>query len=60
MWTFTDVNFADLAENVGALGIRVEKPSDFAPALERAIAANRPVVIDVRTHIEVVAPPAGS
>jgi acetolactate synthase-1/2/3 large subunit len=56
LWTYTDVNFAKIAEDMGALGIRVEKPADFAHALERALAAKRPVVIDVVTDIEAIAP----
>ena len=31
LWTYTQVNFARIAEDMGALGIRVEKPADFAP-----------------------------
>jgi acetolactate synthase-1/2/3 large subunit len=58
LWTYTQVNFARIAEDMGALGIRVEKPGEFAPALKKALAANRPVVIDVVTDIEVLAPPA--
>jgi acetolactate synthase-1/2/3 large subunit len=58
LWVFTDVDFAAVAENMGAIGIRVEKPSDFAPAMERALEADRPVVIDVVTDIEAVAPVA--
>jgi len=60
LWTFTQVNFARIAEDMGALGIRVEKPGDFAPALQKALAANRPVVIDVVTDIDVLAPPPAS
>ena len=56
LWVFTEVDFARLAEDMGAVGIRVEKPSDFAPALERALTAERPVVIDVITDLEAVAP----
>ena len=56
LWTFTDVNFARLAEGMGAMGIRVEKPSEIGPALERALAAGRPVVIDVVTDVEAIAP----
>ena len=37
LWTFNPVNFARIAEDMGALGIRVEKPGDFAGALERAL-----------------------
>src|SRR5260221_5344406 len=56
LWTYSKVNFARIAEEMGALGIRVEKPGDIAPALERALAAERPVVIDVVTDIEALAP----
>ena len=52
------VNFAKIAEDMGALGIRVEKPADFPAALARALAANRPVVIDVVTDIDAIAPTA--
>jgi acetolactate synthase-1/2/3 large subunit len=58
LWTYTQVNFARIAEDMGAMGIRVEKPGDFAPALAKAIAANRPVVIDVVTDIDAIAPTA--
>jgi acetolactate synthase-1/2/3 large subunit len=58
MWTYAPVNFANVAENLGAMGIRVEKPADFAPALEQALSANRPAVIDVATDIEAIAPVA--
>jgi acetolactate synthase-1/2/3 large subunit len=56
LWTYKPVNFARLAEDIGALGIRVEKPGDFAPALARALAAKRPTVIDVASDIEALAP----
>ena len=56
LWTFSRVNFARLAEDMGALGMRVEKPGDIAPALEQALKADRPVVIDVVTDIEALAP----
>jgi acetolactate synthase-1/2/3 large subunit len=58
MWTYNDVDLAKVATDMGALGIRVDKPGDLRPSLERALAAGRPAVIDVRTDIEVTAPPA--
>jgi len=58
LWTFNRVNFARIGEEMGALGIRVERPTDFAPALERALAAGRPAVIDVVTDIDAIAPTA--
>ncbi len=56
LWHFTDVNFATIAENMGAVGIRVEQPSELPGALEQAFAANRPVIIDVVTDIDALAP----
>jgi acetolactate synthase I/II/III large subunit len=60
LWTYTKVNFARIAEEMGAIGIRVEKASDFAPALHHAYAADRPVIIDVVTDIDALAPLAVS
>ena len=58
LWTYRPMNFAKLAEDMGALGIRVERASDIAPALQKALAADRPVVIDVVSDIEALAPTA--
>ena len=58
LWTYRPMNFAKLAEDMGALGIRVERPDGIAPALARALAANRPAVIDVATDIDALAPTA--
>jgi acetolactate synthase I/II/III large subunit len=49
MWGFSKVDFARVAESLGCLGIRVEKPAEMARALEQALAAQRPVVIDAVT-----------
>ncbi len=43
------MNFARIAEDMGALGIRVEQPAAFPAALAQALAADRPAVIDVVT-----------
>ena len=40
------VDFVKLAEAMGAVGIRVEKKEDFAPAFRKAMGLGRPVVID--------------
>jgi acetolactate synthase-1/2/3 large subunit len=58
MWTYRDVDFARIGEEMGALGIRVDRPGDLAKALDQALSAGRPVIVDVHTDIEVVAPPA--
>jgi len=41
--------YAQYAEMLGLEGIRVEEPEEIVPALERALAAKRPVVLDVVT-----------
>jgi acetolactate synthase-1/2/3 large subunit len=58
LWTFGKVNFARMAEDMGALGLRVEQASAFPAALHQALAAGRPAVIDVVTDIEALAPTA--
>jgi len=58
LWTFNKTNFARIAEDMGALGIRVEHASAFPAALARALAADRPAVIDVVTDIDALAPVA--
>ncbi|MGB5079699.1 MAG: thiamine pyrophosphate-binding protein [Burkholderiales bacterium] len=60
LWTYRMVNFARIAEEIGALGIRVEKPAELGPAIRRALAAGRPTVIDVVADIEALAPLAVS
>ena len=60
LWTFTDVDFARVAESIGATGIRVEKPADLRPAVEQALWAGRPAVVDVVTDCEVLAPVAAA
>jgi acetolactate synthase-1/2/3 large subunit len=60
LWTFNKTNFARIAEDMGALGIRVENADAFAGALAQALAAERPAVIDVVTDIDALAPLAVS
>ena len=56
LWHFTKVNFANIAEEMGAVGIRVEDPSEIKGALEKALKMDRPVIIDVVTDIDALAP----
>ncbi|MET7608685.1 thiamine pyrophosphate-requiring protein [Streptomyces avermitilis] len=44
-----DVPYADFARSIGLDGVRVEKPSDVEGAWQRALAADRPFVLDFRT-----------
>ena len=49
LWRFNDTNFAAIAENMGALGIRVEKPGEIREAIKQAMASGRTAVVDVAT-----------
>jgi acetolactate synthase-1/2/3 large subunit len=56
LWVHNEVNFARIAEEIGAVGIRVEDPAQLRPAFEQALAADRPVLIDVTTDLDALAP----
>lgn len=61
---FGPTNFADVARMFGLRGIRVEDPSQLAPALKEAMASDETVIVDVATDIDCRAPepwlPAGA
>jgi len=40
-------DFAQLAESAHILGLRVEKPGELRPALEKALAHDGPALVDV-------------
>ena len=48
-----DFHFARYAEMLGLTGLRVDQPDQIGPAWDKALAANRPVVIEVVTDPEV-------
>ena len=49
LWHYTKVNFARIAEDMGAVGIRVEKPAEIGPAIEKR-AEGRPAGDHRRRH----------
>jgi len=53
-------DFAAWARAAGAEGVTVSKSEDFKGALEHAIAANRPYLIDVHVDAHVRPPPTGT
>jgi acetolactate synthase-1/2/3 large subunit len=53
---FGPTNFADVARVFGLRGIRVEEPSQIAPALKDALASDETVIVDVATDIDARAP----
>jgi pyruvate dehydrogenase (quinone) len=46
--TLPSVDYAAFASSLGLEGIAVDKPDDIGPAWDRALAADRPVLLDVR------------
>ncbi|MFD8256716.1 thiamine pyrophosphate-dependent enzyme, partial [Streptomyces werraensis] len=44
-----DLPYADIARRIGLDGVRVEKPKQVEDAWDRALASDRPFVIDFRT-----------
>lgn len=41
------MNFAQAAESMGCVGIRVERPADNKPALDQALASGRPAMVEI-------------
>jgi acetolactate synthase-1/2/3 large subunit len=56
LYRFEAVNFARIAQEMGCLGIRVEHPDEIRGAIQQALAAERPTVVEVMTGIEYRAP----
>uniref|UniRef100_UPI00281167D9 thiamine pyrophosphate-dependent enzyme n=1 Tax=Arthrobacter sp. TaxID=1667 RepID=UPI00281167D9 len=48
-----DVDYSGYARLLGLDGVRVENPDDVGPAWDRALSADRPFVLDIRTDADV-------
>lgn len=60
MWRFGTVDFAEVAQALGATGIRVNDPTGLDAAFQQAQNITGPVVVDVRTDPERIPnPPYG-
>ena len=46
--TLPDVDYAAFADSLGLQAIALDKPDDIGPAWDRALAADRPTLLDVR------------
>jgi thiamine pyrophosphate-dependent acetolactate synthase large subunit-like protein len=44
-----DYNFADFAEHSGGLGIKVTEPSELEAAVDKALKAAKPTIVDIDT-----------
>jgi len=53
---YSDTDYAAVARAFGCVGIRVEKPEQIRPALEKAFASGRPALIDVVIDPNVIPP----
>lgn len=56
LYRFEPVNISRVAEGFGCIGMRVEHPAEIAPALDKALTADRPVVVEVMTDISARTP----
>ncbi len=54
--TLMNPDFAAYARSFGAEGYSIETTADFAPALRRALASNRPAVIELKLDPEAISP----
>jgi acetolactate synthase-1/2/3 large subunit len=56
LWHFADLDLAQVATSMGVLGLTVRKSSEFAGAMQRAVEHPGPVVINVVSDIDILAP----
>jgi acetolactate synthase-1/2/3 large subunit len=47
MWTFGDIDFAEIGQRLGCSGVRVHRPEEIRPAIAKAIGSGGPWVVDV-------------
>jgi acetolactate synthase I/II/III large subunit len=57
---FWNPDFAKMAEAMGAGGISVEDPADLGSALETALSAGKPYVVDVKVNRDTAVPLIGT
>ena len=57
---FWNPDFVQMAESMGAGGITVEDPADLGSALETAVSAGIPYVVDVRVNRDTAVPLIGT
>ena len=57
-WRFHSIDFTAVANAMGCLGLKVERPQDVRPAMKKAFQANRPVIIEAKTDWRISAEPS--
>ena len=58
LWIFPDPDFAAIARSMGCFGITVNRIGELRDALDQAFASGQPAVVDVKTHLDGIAPGA--
>jgi acetolactate synthase-1/2/3 large subunit len=56
LYRFGPVSFARIAQEMGCMGIRVERPDEIGAAIRQALAAELPAVVEVMTGLGYRAP----
>ncbi|HYN88276.1 MAG TPA: thiamine pyrophosphate-dependent enzyme, partial [Ardenticatenaceae bacterium] len=56
LYRFEPINFARIAQEMGCWGMRVERPDEIRGAIQQALAAERPAVVEVVTGLHYRAP----
>jgi len=56
LYRFTAIDFAQIARDMGCVGIRVKKADQISDALQSALSSDEPTVIDVVTDPRSAAP----
>jgi len=51
-YRYNDTDFAKIARDMGAFGVKIMQPCDIKPALLKALTIGKPAVIDVNTESE--------
>ncbi|HIB57530.1 MAG TPA: thiamine pyrophosphate-binding protein [Alphaproteobacteria bacterium] len=54
-WLFPEVDFVRMAEAMDCFGVTVNKPGELEGALDQALNAGKPAVVDVKTNVEGIA-----
>jgi len=47
------VNFAKVADSMGCVGFRVDKPVDIQPTLDKALAAGKPAIVEILSDAKI-------
>ena len=58
LWKLPDTNFAKIAESFGGVGVTITDPNELNKCIKDSLAIKKPVLIDVKTDINAIAPSA--